>query len=68
MSQWINKVNFDTIVLHRKTQERAGKCLGEHYHFFYREARPSTNLMNRMTLNSNPKKLNDSKFKRKKIE
>ena len=32
MSQWINKVNFDMIVLHRKTQERAGKCLGEHYH------------------------------------
>ena len=56
MSQWINKVNFDTIVLHRKTQERAGKCLGEHYHFFYREARPSTNLMNRMTLNSNARK------------
>ena len=52
MSQWINKVNFDIIVLHRKTQERAGKF----------------NLMNRMTLNSNPKKLNDSKFKRKKIE
>ena len=39
-------------------------------HFFDRDARPSTNFSypkNRMTLNSNPKKLNDPKYKPKQI-